>query len=407
MTKRKRNRSLLSMAAGFCCLALLVSACGAKTDPRFYDNASVIKQVEKSKAPDHWPTGDWKTSTPEQQGLNSAALAEWVEGLGNLNLHSFIVIRNGYIVAEGYNSTTDRQTKQQVKSVTKSITSALAGLAVSEKKLAGADETLGDFFPEAAQDATKAHIKLSDLLIMRSGLEWDNTNERSSLEMMSSSNWQQYILDKPVVAEPGTTYNYSNGNAHLVGLAVEKATGERLQDYAVPRLFAPLGISNFGWDTDPQGHSNAAFGLELTSRDMAKIGLLYLQDGEWDGKQVLPKKWVEQTISKGKDRKYTDGTLGGYGYFWFLKKISTEQEEPFDSDMFYAAGSEGQRIFVIPGQNMIVVLTANNTQDDYMPEKQLVSLMRAVEDTKPLAADAAGEARLAQAVSLFKTVKDK
>ncbi|TBL69396.1 serine hydrolase domain-containing protein [Paenibacillus thalictri] len=403
-----KKRRMLSTAAYCSALALLLTACGDKpVDPRFYNNAAVVKKVSSAKAPDYWPTAGWKTTTPEQQGMNPQALAQFVDGLNGNNVHSFVVVRNGYIVAEGYNSMVDANTKQEVKSVTKSITSAMIGVAVGDKKISGVDKTVGDYFPDTAADSVKSHITLAQLMIMRSGLAWDNTREKATYEMMASPSWEQYILSQPMVSQPGTGYNYSNGNAHLMSIVLEKSTGEKLQNYAETRLFTPLGIKDASWEQDPQGHTNGAFGLKLTVRDMAKIGLLYLQDGKWSGKEVIPKKWVEQTISKDKDRQYDDGTLGGYGYFWWMKKLSTQVEEGLDSDVFYANGSEGQRIFVIPEENLIVAMTSNNTKEELMPEKQLISAVKAIESNKAVKSDPAGTENLNKSIQAFKVTADK
>ncbi|MCR8635702.1 serine hydrolase domain-containing protein [Paenibacillus radicis (ex Xue et al. 2023)] len=409
-------RSSLPQKGGMlllCCMMASTAGCGEAKKPASskpqsaYSSEQAIESIKKVKSPDYWPTKGWKTAKPEEHGVDSAALAEMVDQFKGHNLHSFALIRNGYLLAEGYNQDTDADKRQPMYSVTKSFTSAITGMAIEEGILTGVDQKLKDFFPEVQEDQKKANITLDNLLTMTSGLEWDNKGDRSSNEMADSPNWIKYVLNKPVVAQSGTVFNYSNGSSHLMSGILQEAIGIPISYYAKSKLFDPLGISNAAWGTDPQGVSVGGWSLQLTTRDMAKFGLMYLHEGQWDGQNIVPRKWVEASIKQRVKQPIIDGTQGGYGYFWWLKPIASEQNEMLDHDVFYASGSGGQRIFVIPDYNLILAVTADNQKEGYMPEQMLVKAALAVRSDKPLKASSEAEAKLAASLKSFKATADK
>jgi CubicO group peptidase (beta-lactamase class C family) len=327
----------------------------------------------------YWPTEGWRTATPDSQGMDSAVIADTFEAFRNRNVHSIVIIRNGYLIAETYNESTDTGTLQDVRSVTKSITSALTGIALSEQTLKSIDQKLAEFFPELANEPLKSEIMIKHLLYMTSGLEWNNENDQSSKDMMYSSNWIQNILEHPSLNKPGTKFNYSNGDAHLLSAVLQKATGESMYDYAKSRLFAPLGIMNVNWNHDPQGYSIGSWALGITLRDMAKIGLLYLKEGIWDGTTIIPKEWIRASLTKRVSHNYHDGRQGGYGYFWWLKPLvqGLLENGTKQYNTFYAAGSGGPRIFVVPELQLILAATATSS-DSEMPEQLLNRVVQAI-----------------------------
>ncbi|NOU97451.1 serine hydrolase [Paenibacillus sp. LMG 31456] len=399
-----------------CCMMATTTACGqakkaspvnASSSQNAYSSEQVIQSIEQVKPLDYWPTKGWKTAKPEEHGVDSAALAEMVEQFKGHNLHSFALIRDGYLLAEGYNQETDADKRQPMYSVTKSVTSAITGMAIQEGILKGVDQKLKDFFPEVQKDEKKANITIGNILTMTSGLEWDNKGDRSSNEMADSPNWIKYVIDKPVVAQPGTVFNYSNGSSHLMSGILQEALGIPINYYAKSKLFDPLGISNAAWGVDPQGVAVGGWSLQLTTRDMAKFGLMYLHKGQWENKEIVPSKWVEASVQQKVEQPIIDGTHGGYGYFWWLKPISNEQNEVLDHDVFYASGSGGQRIFVIPDYNLILAVTADNQKEGYMPEQMLVKAAMAVRSDKPLQANAEAEAKLQASLKGFKATADK
>ncbi|MBD0380869.1 serine hydrolase domain-containing protein [Paenibacillus sedimenti] len=368
-------------------------------------NEVVRISTVKGKPGPYWPTEGWHTTTPEAQGMDSDQLADTIDIFRDRHVHSMVIIRNGYLVAEAYNADNEADKPQDTRSVTKGITSVLTGIALSEQKLKSVDQRLSEFFPELAKVPLKYEIAIKHLLYMTSGVEWPDEYGQSSQEMMYSANWVQTILDKPAANKPGTRFNYSNGDAHLMSAVLHKATGESLFDYAKKRLFTPLGITRTNWNHDPQGYSIGSWALALTARDMVKIGLLYMKEGEWDGQQIIPKRWIQETLTKRIIHNYKNGEQGGYGYYWWLKTISRGR---FDGDtkkyeMFYAAGSGGRRIFVVPELKLIVAMTAHSSDVD-MPEQLLQSVVRSIRSAHPLPENTDACERLHQAVLTFKAI---
>lgn len=401
------------------CMVAVTAGCGKKpTEPaavanaglpeaeKPYSGTEVVQAIKKAKPLNYWPTNGWKTADPEQHGVDSSGIAAMVDQLKDKNVHSFALIRDGYLLAEGYSRDWDPDKRQPVLSVTKSFTSALTGMVMEDEAIKNEDQKLKDFFPEMASDPKKSGMTIKHLLTMTSGLEWDNTGERSSNEMFESPDWGKYILDRKVANEPGTSFKYSNGNAHLTSIMLQKALGIPLSAFAKSKLLDPLGIKNVTWGQDPQAYLGGAWGLNLTTRDMAKLGLLYLNDGRWEDKQIVPASWVESSVQPQTKVTYDNGTQGDYGYFFWLKPIAVGTDKKIQYDVFFAAGSGGQRIFAVPGLNLILAVTADNQKDDFMPEQMLVNTMLAVKSDQPLPADETAVAKLKASLNAFKQTTD-
>ena len=303
--------------------------------------------------PDYWPTSGWRSSTPEAQGMDSELLAEMLEDISSngTRIHSVLVIRNGYIVTEAYFHPYTTETKIHVQSVTKSVIDILVGKAIEDGYIKSENEKLLDFYPDSSfqnESDEKNSIELEHLLSMSSGLDCQNF-PWIALTMEQSQDWVQFMLDLPVVNTPGTTFGYCNGNAHLLSAIVQRSVGMSTREYANRELFEPLGIApvtEADWWSDPQQITNGGFGLHLTPLDMAKLGMLYLHGGEWDGAQIIPSKWVAKSTTWYVEKEDGDG----YGYLWTVYPHSNH---------YAALGMGGQQIQIYPEQNLIVVLTAS------------------------------------------------
>ena len=296
------------------------------------------------------PVDAWPLAAPEAQGMDSAKLEaafQAVDAYPQNDIHSLLVLRKGVIVAEKYYQSYDQDSHNALYSCTKSVISALVGIAIEEGALKGVDQPVADFFPDAMQvnpDPRKDAMRLEDLLSMRAGLEWDEGNSAYN-RMYASTDWVAWMMNKPMLAEPGSEFNYCSGCTHVLSGVLHKATGLLTQDYAKARLFEPLGITNYTWETDASGNAIGGWGLELTARDMAKFGSLFLQDGVWNGKQIVPKSWVEKSTGPGLP---TEGTWR-YAYQWWVKP---------DEQVYAAQGLHGQKIYVVPAMQLVVVVTA-------------------------------------------------
>ena len=298
-----------------------------------------------------------------------------------------MIIRNGYIVTDAYFEPFAQGSVHDVASVTKSFTVTLIGIAIDEGYIESVQQPVLDFFPErtvANVDANKEAMTVEDLLTMSSGFECVYRPTEVTLnQMMETPDWVQFTLDLPMSEEPGTRFVYCSPNAHLLSAIIKETTGMSALAFAQEHLFEPLGISDVGWPSDPHGNNHGWGDLRMTPHDMAKLGHLYLHEGEWGGQQVLSPVWVTAATSVPEDASVVD-----YGYLWWLV--------PEYPDVYYADGRGGQRIFVLPDQDMVVVTTGGGGQDQYGVLETLLTsyIIPAAESATPLPANPDGVALL-------------
>jgi CubicO group peptidase (beta-lactamase class C family) len=311
---------------------------------------------------DYWPTNGWRTSSPEAQGMDSGRLANLLAYIEeeNINVHSVLVVRHGYLVAEAYRYPYQPDTRHSLQSCTKSVVSALVGIGIQQGYIEGVDLHLVDLFPQgsiAHLDEAKRALTLEDVLTMRSGLPM---GENVPPEVWQSEQLVPAILDLPMGAEPGGKFVYNGTASELLGAIVGETAGMKTLDFATRNLFEPLGIWDVQWDTYGPEHVSANAGLWLTPRDMAKFGYLYLKNGQWEGIQLLSPDWVTASTS-AHVRNPGLGTqpfADGYGYQWWV-----------DDDGYYMAiGAGGQAILVYPDLDLIAVFTSGlKLGDDGLP----------------------------------------
>lgn len=329
---------------------------------------------------DYWPTEDWRTADPAQHAISARALdaaRDYVQA--NVpHIDSLLVVRGGDLVYEWYAASDGITSLHNVKSVTKSVTSALVGIALDTGDLASIDESLGFILPEifsTVDDRHKRTITIGDLLTMRSGLSWAEYG-RSAVQLTASPNWIDYILEHPLEHEPGNHFNYSTGDTQLIAAALQKLTAMPLLDYADMYLFRPLGITRRAWAADPQGINIGGAELQLTARDMAKFGYLYLNHGLWDGEQVIPDTWVNQshTPQVELDRRGNECEDLAYGLLWWLRSQGGHASG-------IAVGYGGQFVYVIPALDMVVVMTGDlRTAPETFRDNRMLCQFNLVED---------------------------
>ncbi|MFX0078828.1 MAG: serine hydrolase domain-containing protein [Candidatus Hermodarchaeota archaeon] len=290
---------------------------------------------------DYWPTMGWRVSAPETQGLSSSGLeAFWNQLNSKSNVGGIVLIRNGYIVFEEYYPGVGSDYVWDLASATKSITAAVLGVALADGYLTSVNESVLDIFPErtiANPDPRKDAMTIHHLLTMSSGFESD-----AGL-MGLSPDWLQYLLDLPMVREPGTFWRYDGGCSHFISTIVTRTTGLSMAGLAQVRLFGPMGITNYRWDADPQGNTIGFGNLAMTLRDLAKIGYLYLNNGTWGPFQLVTADWVAECTTP--HFQFLSGT--GYGYQWWI-----------DSEIsgYSMRGAGGKRAFVLPELDMVIAL---------------------------------------------------
>ena len=304
-----------------------------------------------------WPTQGWLTSTPEEQGMDSSALAKLVTDGKNQSFDSLLIVRHGRIVAEAYYAPYAGDIPHQIHSSTKAIIGTLIGMLHKDGVLDRLDHPVLDFFADRAVanvDDRKKAITIQNLLDMTSGFDWDqgieDGKEQTLIDMTLSPNWTQFILDRPTAHAPGEVFNYADANPNLASAIITRLTGRLVEDYARQKLFTPLGITDWHWDRDPQGLTMGAWTLTMLLRDMAKIGYLYLRHGEWDGRQLLPSGWAE-VLSHATVNMHAsvDPALRYSNFFWVFP----------ENHVYMAVGWHGQLIAVFPDLDIVTVVTGH------------------------------------------------
>jgi CubicO group peptidase (beta-lactamase class C family) len=310
------------------------------------------------------PGDDWEVSTPAEQGLDPMLVAELYYNAAELEtLYGLLVIKNSHLIAEVYFNEGAVDRKNQLQSATKSITSALVGIALDQGCLSSVDQRMMDFFPELAgqiDDSRKEQITIRDMLQMRSGYPYEET-DAALFEALLSGDYLPLIDGFPLASDPGTEFQYSNLTSHWLGVIVARACDTDLRSYAQKHLFSPID-SELGddWIQDRDGYYIGLAGLRVTARDMAKFGLLYLNDGEYEGKQVLSADWVWDSLQRYSEVCWGGWMSCGYGYFrdlgygyqWWSSRAG-------DRYFNYASGHGGQYIVLLDELDMVIVATAD------------------------------------------------
>lgn len=327
-------------------------------------------------------------STPEAQGISSAAVRGFIEAADKeINtLHSFMLVRHGQVVAEAWWKPEAPNQKHVLWSLSKSFTATAVGLAADEGKLS-LDDPILKFFPAEAPAEPSNNLKamrVRDLLSMSGG------HDVEPKFAISEGPSVKAFLAHPVTHKPGTWFRYNTPGSYMLSAIVTKATGQKVVDFLKPRLFEPLGIEEPRWDATNEGYNLGGYGLFIRTEDIAKFGLLYLQKGQWNGRQLLSEKWVEAATSKQVDNSKapsakTSDWQQGYGFqFWRC------QHNAFRGD-----GRDGQICLVMPEQDAVIAITAQTGQMqkelDIVYEKLLPAFR-----SEPLPADAPEQEKLKQ-----------
>jgi CubicO group peptidase (beta-lactamase class C family) len=345
--------------------------------------APVCTTAQEVKAPSPSACGapqalddGWQTDAPDAQGFDGLRLCAVADRLQDADdVHSIVVARHGQLVFEQYFAGYDEPwgyedkryefdatTKHDMRSVSKSVVSLLTGIAIDRRLIDGIDAPVLQFFPEVTSGSKEgwSRIKLRDLLTMSSGIAWDENRAWSDPKndephLLSEPDPIRYVLSKPIASPPGAQWNYNGGGVELLGAIIARQSGKSLEIFARDALFAPLGITDLEWQTYPNGKVAASSGLRLRPRDAAKIGQLMLNKGQWQGVQIVSADWIKQsTIPRFQAIGYFGG-LFFYGRSWWLgRTLSGEREVPWIS----AIGLGGQRIFIVPSLDLVVVSTS-------------------------------------------------
>ena len=298
-------------------------------------------------------------STPEAEGVRSQGILDFLGAIENSQheFHGLVIIRHGKVIAEGWWSPYRADLKHTLYSTSKSFTSTAVGFAVGEKKLSVKDKVVS-FFPELAPATISenlAKMTVQDMLMMSAGQDPDPTGK-----ITPTDNWEKEFLATPVVNAPGSKFLYNSMATYMCSSIVTKVTGQKGADYLKPRLFDPLGITDYDWETSPTGNSSGGWGLRVRTEDLAKFGLLYLQKGKWNGKQILAKEWVEEATAEHilqspdapKEARENSDWMQGYGYqFWRCR-----------NGYYRGDGAFGQYIIVMQDKDAVIAINSE-TED--------------------------------------------
>lgn len=365
------------------------AACCCCSDP--YGPASSVPAKYVYNVPASVNDG-WTTGSVEESGLDRArleAMTDVVRTHPALNIHAILIERDGRLVYEEYFSGQDerggrplgvvaftRDTTHDVRSITKSVVSALVGIAHGAGFIPSLDAPLLDYFPEYTDldQAQRRAITIRHALTMSSGLEWNedvpyNNPKNDEIAMDRSADPLRYVLSRQIVAAPGTSWRYNGGTTQLLGTIVQRATKRPLKEYAEEVLFSPLGISRFEWRGNLAGIPSAASGLRLRARDVARFGSLYLHDGRWNERQIVPRDWVYESTRRR--LTFPGQKTRGYAYQWWHTCYATRSG---DVEVPTAVGNGEQRIFLLRAQQAVVTVLSGRYNDfsTHPPERLLL-----------------------------------
>ncbi|MEJ2209434.1 MAG: serine hydrolase [Anaerolineae bacterium] len=337
--------------------------------------------AEELEAVDYTPLpgDDWQVSTPAEQGLDPLLVAQLYSDASELErLYGLLVVKDGHLIAEKYFHEGSIEQKARIQSVTKSVTSALVGIALERECLSSVEQKMLDSYPEVAgqiTDPRKEQITLRQMLQMRAGFPWEESHA-DLWDGLLSGRYVPLIEAFPLVTDPGTEFHYSNLTSNWLGIIVDRACGKHLRSYAIENLFSPMGVEAGTWGTDWEGHNNGCGDLHLRARDMAKFGLLYLNEGEYEGSQIIPADWVRDSLQTYSEDAWDN--IGrfrdiGYGYHWWSARAG-------DHRVNFAWGHGGQLIVLVDEFDIVVVTTTDpfylqHDGDSWKHEKATISLV--------------------------------
>ncbi|WP_299767500.1 serine hydrolase [uncultured Dokdonia sp.] len=341
--------------------------------------SSFAQQAYTYTPPAHYTDG-WKTGDLQSQDIDTTLLQKGFTQLAGIDhkIHSALIIKNDHIVFEHYYQDYAYDKQQDLRSVNKSIKSILMGIAIDKGFIENENDLISKYLkspvPEKNLDPRKEKITIKHLLTMSTGLEcndWDKKSKGQEDRVYKKKDWLQYTLDLPMVREPGETSLYCSMGTLLAAEIIQQASGMPLEEFTQKYLFDPLGITNIkrGHTTTNKEVINTAKRIYMTPRDMAKIGKLMLQKGNWNGQQIVSESWINRATAI-----HTQITGIDYGYLWWQFPFNL-QGQPISATL--ATGNGGQYIMVFPEQDMIIVFTggAYNSQEDKLPFKIVQDLI--------------------------------
>lgn len=336
--------------------------------------------AQRHKVPGATPTSVGARSASELRGdagLN-AALATIYSDMTqepNRDLKGIVVLRGGRLLSEHYFNGDSAETLHDIRSATKSITSLLMGIAIHKGIVRSINDSIALYLPGMPKDG-KEKITIKDLLTMRSGLDADDddpTSPGNESTLDQSSDWIRSVYAVPMKRTAGSSYLYCSMNAFLAGAIIENASRMSLDQFAKLNLFEALGIRTFNWRQVPIGRTTGQGNLSITTRDEATIGQLLLSGGTVNNRRILPQDWINQCLAKHVAIADSDPFADFYGYMWYSKALAIADRRV---EVHFASGNGGNKIYIIPSDNMVVAITSSAYGRGYGQRRSQAILLR-------------------------------
>lgn len=315
----------------------------------------------------------WEISSLTDEGIDREAIEGISREIADIdsydNVLSMLIVKNGKLVHEVYSPYCQRNTLHWMASITKTITSTLIGIAIDKGFIASADAKLHALLPQFAvdfKDPAKKKIALKHIMSMTSGLDWNervsyNNPRNSEWQMVETEDWMSFVVSHPIREEPGKIFNYNTGGMHLLSAVIKNTTGLYAHQFAEKYLLHPMGIYAYQWNKDPMGYpctGGTDGGLGLRTRDIAKLGWLFLRDGKWKGKQIVSAKWVKEAPTMTLTEQ---GRGNQYGFNWMTgSRVADGKRFEYIASFGYG----GQTLYIVPEHDLIVVFTCELAGED-------------------------------------------
>ena len=340
------------------------------------DKELVAPELLYSYEPPQQLNDGWPVSTLQSTGMDTETIeqvtSQMMDGTFQ-GIHSFMIVKKGTVVHEVYFEDYTRNSLQTIYSITKSVSSALIGIAIDHGLISTVEDSVFSFFPQyGIQDPAKQGIQLHHLLTLTSGFSWDEKTypysdaRNSETQMVATDDWMRFVLERPMQSEPGTEWIYNTGSVHLIAGIIKHVYGDYADVFTKRVLFEPLGIDEYEWNKDPKDHpctGGTLQGLKLKLRDAAKFGYLFLNQGKWNGLQIIPESWAETSTAKHVALE----SGGEFGYLWWRGHFKIHGRA---IQHYYAAGYGGQTIHIVPELDLMIVFTCWDEAQDadiYLP----------------------------------------
>lgn len=336
---------------------------------------------------EYWPTIEWRTCSPEQVGMNSDKILKVLDyaANSNINTNGILIIKDGYIILEAYFRGFSVNDMHVSYSLTKGFTSTLIGIAVDKRLINSVDDKIYQFFDKWQEPETpliKKDVSIKHLLTMTAGIDWKEIDfyyDISSSDIFrmyeKSDDFIEYVLNKPIINQPGSEWHYSSGESMLLSGIIEQISGKSAFEFATEHLLEPIGILEMHWESDPAGQTFGGWGMFATVREYAKFGYLFLKKGEWDRKQIVSQEWIEEALQPGLNK------FNSYGYHWHLAQGVPEYiDSGVPEQTFWASGMNEQFIIVIPEYELIIVRMGNDVTSDEL-EWNMIDFIKLVLDS--------------------------